>query len=44
MLTGKNAGIWSCGVTYGLSPETLEKFPGDAMVDSPREWIELFAA
>src|SRR4051812_22407600 len=44
MLTGKNAGIWSCGVTYGLSPETLEKFPGDAMVDSAREWIELFAA
>jgi phosphoglycolate phosphatase len=42
MLTGKNAGIWSCGVTYGLSPETLEKFPGDAMVDSPREWMELF--
>jgi phosphoglycolate phosphatase len=44
MLTGKNAGIWSCGVTYGLSPETLEKFPGDAMVDSPHEWMELFGA
>ena len=42
MLTAKNAGIWSCGVTYGLSPETLQQLPGDAMVDSPREWIELF--
>lgn len=42
MLTGKNAGIWSCGVTYGLSPETLEETPGDVMVDSPREWVEAF--
>ena len=41
MLTAKNAGIWSCGVTYGLSPETLRKFPGDVMVDSPSEWVEL---
>lgn len=41
MLTGKNAGIWSCGVTYGLSPETLQKHPGDVMVDSPQEWVEL---
>ena len=43
MLTAKNAGIFSCGVTYGLSPETLHKLPGDVMVDSPSEWIELFA-
>jgi phosphoglycolate phosphatase len=43
MLTGHNAGIWSCGVTYGLSPETLAKNPGDVMVDSPREWIEVFS-
>ena len=42
MLTGKNAGIWSVGVTYGLSPETLEETPGDVMVDSPREWVEVF--
>jgi phosphoglycolate phosphatase len=43
ILTAKNAGIWSCGVTYGLSPETLHNFPGDVMVDSPREWVELLA-
>ncbi|HUR36209.1 MAG TPA: HAD-IA family hydrolase [Terriglobales bacterium] len=42
MLTGKNAGIWSVGVTYGLSPETLVKTPGDVMVDSPREWVGVF--
>jgi phosphoglycolate phosphatase len=42
MLTAKNAGIWSCGVTYGLSPETLVETPGDVMVDSPTEWIEAF--
>lgn len=42
MKTGQNAGIWSCGVTYGLSPETLVETPGDVMVDSPRDWIELF--
>ena len=42
MRTATNAGIWSCGVTYGLSPETLVETPGDVMVDSPREWIELF--
>jgi phosphoglycolate phosphatase len=41
MITGRNAGIWSCGVTYGLSPETLTHTPGDVMVDSPREWIEV---
>lgn len=43
MLTGRNAGIWSVGVTYGLSPETLRGTPGDVMVDSPREWVEVFA-
>jgi phosphoglycolate phosphatase len=42
MVTGKNAGIWSVGVTYGLSPETLVETPGDVMVDSPREWVEVF--
>jgi len=41
METAKNAGIWSVGVTYGLSPETLEETPGDVMVDSAREWLEV---
>jgi phosphoglycolate phosphatase len=42
MRTGKNAGIWSVGVTYGLSPETLVETPGDVMVDAASEWLELF--
>jgi phosphoglycolate phosphatase len=41
METAKNAGIWSVGVTYGLSPETLEEMPGDVMVDDAREWLEV---
>jgi len=44
MLTARNAGIWSCGVTYGLAPETLVDTPGDMMVDSPREWVEAFGS
>jgi phosphoglycolate phosphatase-like HAD superfamily hydrolase len=41
METARNAGIWSVGVTYGLSPETLEEMPGDVMVDDAREWLEV---
>lgn len=42
MLAARNAGIWSVGVTYGLSPETLAEMPGDVMVDAAREWLEVF--
>jgi phosphoglycolate phosphatase len=42
MMTGRNAGIYSVGVTYGLSPETLEETPGDVMVDSAAEWLHVF--
>ena len=42
METGKNAGIWRVGVTYGLSPETLQDTPGDVMVDSAGEWLQVF--
>ena len=42
METAKNAGIWSVGVTYGLSPETLVDTPGDVMVDAAKEWLEVF--
>jgi len=41
METARNAGIWSIGVTYGLSPETLHEFPGDVHVDSSAEWAEV---
>lgn len=42
-LTGVNAGLWTCGVTYGFAPHTLETPLPDVLVDSPRELGELFA-
>jgi len=44
VITGRNAGAWTCGVTYGLVPHTLANAPPDVLVDSPSEWPELFAA
>lgn len=32
--TARNAGIWSCGVTYGLCPATLDAHPPDILLDS----------
>jgi len=43
VLTGRNAGLWTCGVTYGFAPQTLSLAPPDVMVDSPGELAELFA-
>jgi len=37
ILTARNAGLWSVGVTYGFSPQSLEQVPPDALVDSPVE-------
>jgi len=42
--TGRNAGLWTCGVTYGFAPHTLEANPPDVRVDSPLELAEMFAA
>jgi phosphoglycolate phosphatase len=42
VLTGRNAGLWTCGVTYGFAPHTLCEAPPDVMVDTPRELAELF--
>jgi phosphoglycolate phosphatase len=38
VLTARNAGTWSLGCSYGLSPHTLEKVPPDCLVDTPDEW------
>jgi phosphoglycolate phosphatase len=43
VLTGRNAGMWSCGVTYGFAPHTLCEAPPDVALDNPRELAELFA-
>jgi phosphoglycolate phosphatase len=37
VLTGRNAGIYSVGVTYGLAPHTLEDAPPDVLIDKPQE-------
>jgi phosphoglycolate phosphatase len=38
VLTARNAGVWSIGCTFGLSPETLLATQPDILVDSPEEW------
>ena len=37
ILTARNAGMWSVGVTYGFAPRTLEQVVPDVLVDSPAE-------
>jgi len=43
VLTGRNAGIATCGVTYGFAPHTLCEAPPDVVVESPQELKELFS-
>jgi phosphoglycolate phosphatase len=38
VLTARNAGAWSIGCTFGLSPESLETTQPDILVDSPGDW------
>jgi len=43
ILTGRNAGLATCGVTYGFAPHTLTgEVQPDVLVDSPQELIDLF--
>jgi phosphoglycolate phosphatase len=37
ILTARNAGAYSIGVTYGLAPHTLEDAPPDVLIDKPQE-------
>jgi phosphoglycolate phosphatase len=39
--TARNAGVPSCGVTYGLQPETFSEHPPDILVDRLEELVEL---
>ena len=41
IITARNAGIYSVGVTYGLAPHTLDDAPPDVLVDHPRELGDL---
>ncbi len=41
VLTARNAGIYSVGVTYGLAPHTLQDAPPDVLIDHPRELADV---
>lgn len=41
--TGRNAGLWTVGLTYGFAPHSLNDPAPDALVDTPHELAELFA-
>jgi len=43
VLTGRNAGLWTCGVTYGFDPLSLSLAPPDVTVDSPQELAQLLS-
>ena len=37
VVTGRNAGVWTCGVTYGFGAHTLERVSPDLVIDDMRE-------
>src|SRR6202012_5347359 len=37
IVTARNAGMWSIGVTYGFAPGSLEQVVPDVLVDTPAE-------
>ncbi len=41
--TGRNAGLWTVGVSYGFAPHTLSECPPDVLVDAPQELAEVFS-
>jgi len=41
--TARNAGVASCGVTYGFQPESFREFPPDVLVDRLEEFADRFA-
>ncbi|PYX31674.1 MAG: haloacid dehalogenase [Acidobacteria bacterium] len=41
--TGRNAGLWTVGVTYGFAPHTLGDEPPDVLVDNARELADVFS-
>ncbi|HEX4784696.1 MAG TPA: HAD-IA family hydrolase [Candidatus Sulfotelmatobacter sp.] len=41
--TGRNAGLWTIGVTYGFAPQTLEAAGSDVLVDNAEEVGAVFS-
>jgi len=44
IITARNAGAYSIGVTYGLAPHTLEDAPPDVLIDQPEELALVLSA
>ena len=42
VVTGRNANLWTCGVTYGFAPHTLNDAKPDVLVDKPEELAQIF--
>ena len=40
--TARNAGVASCGVSWGFQPETFREFPPDVLVDRLEEFADRF--
>jgi len=43
VLTGRNAGVRTCGVTYGFGAHTLRSVPPDLLIDDLRELPEILS-
>jgi phosphoglycolate phosphatase len=43
ILTARNSGMWSIGVTYGFAPATLEQVVPDVLVDTPAELAKVLS-
>ena len=41
VLTGRNADLWTVGVSYGFAPHSLQDAPPDVLVGSPKELAEV---
>jgi len=37
VITGRNAGVWTCGVTYGFGPQALEDAGPDLLLENLRD-------
>lgn len=42
VLAGRNAGLATCGVSYGFAPHTFAEVQPDVVVDTPQELRDLF--
>jgi phosphoglycolate phosphatase len=40
--TGRSAGMWTIGVSYGFAPRSVEEQAPDVLVDTPAELAEVF--